>query len=365
MTSSAPSSTSHMSVDMDDAFVQAPENRPKMALIEATDVPVIDISPMRMLRPGNMDALLSELSMASREWGIFMVVGHGILEGTVTRALEAGHTFFALPAEKKAAMRRTEAAPAVGYYDEEHLQNVRDWKEVFDFFPREPPPVGKVDDDSVFKNKWPEEDDLPGFRDALEEYANAMEKLAFMLLELIARSLNLKPDQFHGFFGDQTTIMRISRYPPCPRPDLALGNGHHKDSGALTILYQDDIGGLDVRRRSDGEWLRVKPIHGSFVVNIGDLIQVWTNDKYESMEHRVSLNSEKVRFSIPYFLNPSRNTVIEPLQEMVSTENPPKYNSYNWGEFFSTRRKAGFKKHVVQINTETAQFRKRPIYCVE
>jgi len=112
-------------------------------------------------------------------------------------------------------------------------------------------------------------------REALEEYAAAMEELAFRLLELIARSLDLRPDRLRGFFREQTTYMRVNRYPPCPRPDLALGIGRHKDSGALTILRQDDdVGGLDVRRPSTGEWVRVRRVRGSLVVNIGDIIQV-------------------------------------------------------------------------------------------
>lgn len=101
-----------------------------------------------------------------------------------------------------------------------------------------------------------------------------MEELAFKLLELIAQSLKLRPDRLHGFFKDQTTFIRLNHYPPCPSPDLALGVGRHKDAGALTILYQDDVGGLDVRRRSDGEWVRVRPVPDSFIINVGDLIQV-------------------------------------------------------------------------------------------
>jgi len=104
-----------------------------------------------------------------------------------------------------------------------------------------------------------------------------MEELALKLLELIARSLHLAPNRLHGFFGDgqTTTYLRMNRYRPCPRPDLALGLGRHKDSGALTILRQDDdVGGLDVRRRTDGAWVRVEPVRGSFVVNVGDVVQV-------------------------------------------------------------------------------------------
>jgi len=195
-------------------------------------------------------------------------------------------------------------------------------------------------------------------REALEEYAEAMEELAFKILELIARSLNLRPDRLHGFFRDQTTFIRLNHYPPCPSPDLALGVGRHKDAGALTVLYQDDVGGLDVRRRSDGEWVRVKPVPNSFVINVGDVIQVWSNDTYESAEHRVSVNSAIMeRFSMRYSLNPASYTMVEPLEELVSEQSPARYDAYNWGEFFSTRRNSNFKKLNVE-NIQIAHFRK-------
>ncbi|AQK64241.1 gibberellin 20-oxidase4 [Zea mays] len=256
---------------MDQAFVQAPEHRPKPIVTEATGIPLIDLSPLAA-SGGAVDALAAEVGAASRDWGFFVVVGHGVPAETVARATEAQRAFFALPAERKAAVRRNEAEP-LGYYESEHTKNVRDWKEVYDLVPREPPPPAAVaDGELVFDNKWPQ--DLPGFREALEEYAKAMEELAFKLLELIARSLKLRPDRLHGFFKDQTTFIRLNHYPPCPSPDLALGVGRHKDAGALTILYQDDVGGLDVRRRSDGEWVRVRPVPDSFIINVGDLIQV-------------------------------------------------------------------------------------------
>ncbi|CAL4943229.1 unnamed protein product [Urochloa decumbens] len=323
---------------MDDAFVQAPEHRPVAPIAEATGVPVIDLSPLAAMPTppvATVDALVTQVGAACRDWGFFVAVGHG----------------------RKAAVRRPERAP-LGYYDAEHTRNVRDWKEVFDIFPRELP---AADGELVFVNKWPDDGDLPGFREALEEYAAAMEALAFKVLELVARSLGLRPDRLHGFFGDaQTTYMRINRYPPCPRPDLALGLGRHKDSGALTIPRQDGVGGLDVRRRSaggDGEWVRVKPVSGSLVVNLGDIIQVWSNDRCESVEHRASVNSEQERFSIPYFFNPTRHTVVEPLQEMVSEERPSRYHAYNWGEFFCTRRRSNFRKLEVD-NIQIADLRK-------
>jgi isopenicillin N synthase-like dioxygenase len=150
---------------MDDAFVQATEHRPVSPIPQATGVPVIDLSPALAGTPGAVDALAAQVGAACRDWGFFVAVGHGVPEATVARAVEAGRAFFALPPERKAAVRRTEQAP-LGYYDAEHTKNVRDWKEVFDIFPRELPPsqAGAADDELVFVNKWPDGADLPGFR---------------------------------------------------------------------------------------------------------------------------------------------------------------------------------------------------------
>ena len=111
-------------------------------------------------------------------------------------------------------------------------------------------------------------------REICQEYGQEMEKLAYKLMELIALALGLPADRFHGFFNDQTSFIRLNHYPPCPTPELALGVGRHKDGGALTILAQDDVGGLEVKRKTDGEWVRVKPTPDAYIINVGDIIQV-------------------------------------------------------------------------------------------
>lgn len=94
-------------------------------------------------------------------------------------------------------------------------------------------------------------------------------------MELIALSLGLPRKRFNGYFeDDQTSFVRLNYYPPCPSPDLALGVGRHKDSGALTVLAQDDVGGLEVKRKTDGQWIRVKPTPHAYIINIGDIFQV-------------------------------------------------------------------------------------------
>lgn len=96
-------------------------------------------------------------------------------------------------------------------------------------------------------------------REACEEYVREVEKLALKLMELIALSLGLKANRFNSYFKDQTSFVRLNHYPPCPSPQLALGVGRHKDPGALTVLSQDDVGGLEVKRKVNGEWILVKP----------------------------------------------------------------------------------------------------------
>ncbi|KAL6514279.1 hypothetical protein OROHE_019266 [Orobanche hederae] len=176
-----------------------------------------------------------------------------------------------------------------------------------------------------------------------------MQKLAFKLLELISLSLGLARHRLNGFFNkDQTSFVRLNHYPPCPIPDLALGVGRHKDAGALTILAQDDVGGLQVKRKTDGEWILVKPTPNAYIINVGDIIQVWSNEKYQSVEHRVKVNLERERFSVPFFFNPAFYTMVEPLEELVNNQNPAKYKAYSWGKFFTTRKLSNFKKLDVE-----------------
>jgi len=189
-----------------------------------------------------------------------------------------------------------------------------------------------------------------GYREACEKYAEAAEKLAFRLVELISLSLGLPADYFNSKFEEQTSVVRLNHYSPCPVPELALGVGSHKDPGALTVLAQDDVGGLQVKRK-DGEWIGVKPIPNSFVINLGDCMQVWSNDKYASVEHRVVVNDKKGRFSIPFFLNPSHYVMVGPVPDLVNEKNPPKYREYCWGEFIENRRHSNFKN----LGTENLQ----------
>lgn len=112
------------------------------------------------------------------------------------------------------------------------------------------------------------------FREACEDHAAEMEKLGFKLLKLVSLSLGLREDRLNEFFKGQTSRIRLNYYPPCPVPHLTLGVGRHKDAGVLTILAQDNVGGLEVKRKSDGDWVFVKPVPDAYIINVGDMIQV-------------------------------------------------------------------------------------------
>lgn len=335
--------------DVNPDFIQPTEYRPNpTCTIEAKEIPVIDISSAS-------DVVIAEIKEACEKWGFFQVINHGVPLEKREKAELAARKFFGLPLVEKKKVRRDEGNP-LGYYDSEHTKNVRDWKEVYDITVLEPtliPASHEIGDEEIKElwNQWPEYP--PDFRVACEEYTQEMVELSFKLLELIALSLGVPADHLSGFFKDHASFARFNYYPPCPYPDLALGVGPHKDSGALTVLAQDDVGGLEVKRKSDGAWILVKPIPDAYIINVGDVIQVWSNDKYDSVEHRVKVNPEKARLSIPFFFNPSHYVMVKPLHKLIDEQHPAKYTEYNYGKFYSTRRLSDFKK----LNVENIQVR--------
>ncbi|XVE49139.1 hypothetical protein DITRI_Ditri01bG0058300 [Diplodiscus trichospermus] len=348
--------------EVDPAFIQDLEHRPKLSINEAEGIPLIDLSvlnsPDAVSDPSTLQSLVSEIGDACKNWGFFQVINHGVPLEIRQKLEQASRKFFAQPLEERLKISKDEGK-VLGYYDAEHTKNVRDWREVFDFAVHNPirvPASTQPDDKAVaeWHNQWPEYP--PKLREDCEEYVEELEKLSYKLMELIALSLGLPADRFNGFFKDQTSYGRLNHYAPCPGPDLALGLGRHKDSGALTIVAQDDVGGLEVKRKSDGEWIRVKPTPDAFIINVGDIMQVWSNETYESVEHRVTVNSERERFSIPFFFHPSHYTMVKPLEELTSEKNPPRYRPYNWGKFLITRKGGNFKKLDVE-NIQISHFR--------
>ncbi|XP_030522751.1 jasmonate-induced oxygenase 2-like isoform X3 [Rhodamnia argentea] len=353
--------------EVNPALIQDIEHRPKLAAPQAEGIPLIDLASLTGYSPSDGGAvaastaaewLVAEIGDACKKWGFFAVVNHGVAVEKRARIEREAREFFGQGLEEKKKVRRDEKK-VLGYYETEHTKNVRDWQQVFDFTVQEPTLVPASLEDgeggvTEWINQWP--DYPPGLREACEEYAGELKKLAYKLMGLTTQSLGLPANRFDEFFEDQTSFVRLNHYPPCPAPHLALGVGRHKGLGPLTILAQDDVGWLEVKRKSDGEWVQVKPIPSAFIINVGDIIQVWSNEKYESVEHRVTVNSEKGRFSIPFFFIQPHYTMVQLPKELTDEHNPPKYRPYNWGKFLVTRKASNFKKLDVE-NLQIHHFR--------
>ena len=221
-------------------------------------------------------------------------------------------------------------------FDRELTKRKRDHKEVFDFVDPKFAP-------SDARNRWPTR--LPGFRDTMSELYDALSDLTDRTLGIVLDALDLRGDDRKVVVCDRRgSMLRLNHYPvgdPVPdyeRQGLAeLGPtalGYHTDPGIITLLIQDDTGGLQTESHQHG-WIDVPPQPGTIVVNLGDCMQAYTNDRYRAAVHRVVPMTKRRRFSIPYFSNPPRNAVVAPLAAL--SRDGERYRAFAWREFMDAR----------------------------
>jgi isopenicillin N synthase-like dioxygenase len=284
-------------------------------------LPVIGLSD-----PERPDARRA-IDAACREWGFFQAIDHGIDLRQIAALQKQMRAFFALPLEAKREIERTAANPW-GYYDRELTRHKLDWKQIFD--------VGPPDGAGI-EPQWPAR--LPEFRAAIEKFYDACNVLSMRILGAISLELGLPARALDGLFRpEHTSFLRLNFYPRCPSPGGHLGVSPHTDSGAVTVLLQDDQPGLEVFH--EGDWRLVEPMRDALVVNIGDIVQVWSNDRYKAALHRAIVRQDAERFTAAFFLNPAYSADYAPLPTTVDAWHPARYRSINWREFRS-RRTAG------------------------
>lgn len=292
-------------------------------------LPVIDMS-----RLSDDAATRMRLARACHDWGVFQLTGHGFSASMIEGLRGEMHAFFAQPLSAKRAIERT-AENHWGYFDRELTRNRRDWKEIFDVGP---------DGQLTLANsrpQWPST--LPGFRPALEAYMQVCARLSTELLGAIAGTLGTRPDELQGYFTPvHTSLLRLNHYPASVAQAHAelgaqapLGVHEHTDAGALTLLLQDDQPGLQVLH--GGEWILVPPRRDALIVTLGDIVQVWSNDRYRAPLHRVVVSHDAQRFTAAYFFNPAVDSTYAPLPCTLSQHSPARYREIHWGEFRATR----------------------------
>jgi isopenicillin N synthase-like dioxygenase len=290
-------------------------------------VPTIDISNPQATS-------LAEVDRACRDHGFFLITGHGI-DDVIANTFAAATRFFATDRATKDSVRRDGINP-LGYNDRELTKRRRDHKEVFDI-------VDPTQGRAKRHNRWPE---LDGFFDALALHYDACSELAARTTSLVYDALNVDNDLItDDHRGDRTvSTMRLNYYTmgdPVPEDERqGLGElggvalGHHTDLGILTLLIQDDVGGLQAESAEHG-WIDVEPRPGTIVVNIADCMQVYTNDHYRAAMHRVLPMTTQTRMSIPYFFNPSRDAIVEPVSAL--TNGKPHYRPFTFRTLLDAR----------------------------
>ncbi|CAE6904876.1 isopenicillin N synthase family oxygenase [Vibrio sp. B1FLJ16] len=294
-----------------------------------SEIPLIDIAPL--IDGSDPQVVADKIGDVCENVGFFYVKNHGVERELVQRMYRMAQQFFDLPLEEKSALDVANSGETLRGYIPLYGENVdpgntRDVKEAFDFGLHE-------EQVSPFfgPNQMPE--GFPEFKQVCEEYHSAMLVLAEKLIAGIALSLGLPMDYFANKQSKPITIQRLLHYPPQEGQvyQEEIGIGAHTDYGFLTILSQDMVGGLQVRNRA-GEWVSAPPVEDAFIVNIGDLVQTLTNDRYISTLHRVINTSGAQRYSIPFFIDMDFDAVIEVVPTCVSEDNPSKYSSYTCGQ---------------------------------
>jgi isopenicillin N synthase-like dioxygenase len=294
-------------------------------------VPVIDLAT------GDRAALAAAIGDACRNIGFFYVVNHGVPQRLIDDQFAWTERLFALPMAQKMAIHMRNSPTTAGY-EPIHEQRLDSQDATAEAAPpdlKESYYCGMdVPDGHAFArrrvrgighNQWPAS--LPGFREQMGTYHATLRELSDRLLELIALSLGVEETWFRPFHDWPGAVLRLVRYPPQPASAdyNQIGAGAHTNWGGITLLAQDDLGGLEVRNAA-GTWVEATPVPGSFVVNLGDLMARWTNGIYSSNMHRVkNVSPDRDRYSVPYFYSPRFDAVIEPVPTCVGPGQPARF----------------------------------------
>jgi len=304
------------------------------SLEEATRaIPVIDAGPAFRGEPGGLDAAARQMRRACESVGFFYLAGHGVPQAVIDAAFRASREFHALPLEEKLRLKLNENN--IGYLPvNESMQRAStvhkatrpNFNESF-FISHD---RGAEHPDVLAgkplrgRNQWPEGHD--GMRTAMVRYFKTMEGIGEGLLPVLAQSLDMPDGFFAPFFANEAQInLRFLHYPPQDTDDdEQFGQGPHTDNSFITFLAREEVPGLAVRLPS-GEWLAPPVIPGTFLVNLGNMMKRWSNDRFLSTPHGVLNDSGTDRYSIAFFYSPNPDSVIECLPSCAGPGNPPRY----------------------------------------
>jgi isopenicillin N synthase-like dioxygenase len=303
-------------------------------------VPVIDVSPLFSSDTAQIATVAEQIRRASVEIGFFYVKDHNISPELLDAVQVASKYFFSQPESLKRSILVNEAHRGYVPFAQttQPGRKFADLKESFNFafpFTADDPLVseGKT---LIGLNQWPENE--LAWRRILERYYLEIFELGQKILEAFALTLKLPTNFFRERYKSPLVRARLLHYPPHEptHADEQFGAAEHTDYGAITILWQDEVGGLQVKNRS-GQWIEAVPITNTFVINIGDMLERWSNHLFVSTPHRVMNRSGRERYSIPVFYDPDYDAIISCLPNCASSENPAQYPPIVAGDYITSR----------------------------
>jgi isopenicillin N synthase-like dioxygenase len=333
----------------------------RMARPDFKEIPILDLSKLNAGSALAPASVADELCGYLENVGFVYIAGHGVPNESVLAVRESSHRFHALPLEEKLKLKLdrnfrgyipintsiivTSTVAKVTKPNQSESLMIMHEVAADD-------PAALAGKPLQGPNQWPDESLIPNFRSTMETYVRQMTGLARTMIGLIATALEVPSSLLAPHFEKPTTFLRLLHYPPQPEETGLFGSAPHTDYGFITLLAQDDVGGLEVRNKS-GEWIAAPPIPGTFVMNVGDILARWSNDRFVSTPHRVINRSGRERYSQPFFFDPSMDSLIEALPTCIGRDLPPKYEPVAYGDYLMERIDKNYqsRKTLVQAST--------------